>query len=327
MMMAMLLFGCNPFTTTQNKVSVATKDDEFLKQVEPYLAEGESIDDISTVPPAPGYLSEAEVLKRVAQHFLESGRLNLEYRVNLNDKDVVLDQSWLLDTRVHLPVTVHNFNSISTADNPHGYDYYYVLHASHSEMGTVFTGVYSYNENTGRDFGCHRLMGPAVNYLAHEHYRDWDATGYGRKHIVTRKEAEEFFARIVGKPLRGKPIAVQYPRDTNMDEASFQWYFETDARSAGSAEGYLMDASIYMRSAADLRDPVGYMMRVNANYQYSGAVASAAALPGQTLISRLPEPLGLYDALETQARQAQEQSLRELVKVRTLNRGDFIPVY
>ena len=78
----LLLFGCNPFNNNK-EVSVEMTDDEFLKQVEPYLAKDESINDISTVPPAPGYLSEAEVLKRVALDFLEEGMLNLEYRVNL----------------------------------------------------------------------------------------------------------------------------------------------------------------------------------------------------------------------------------------------------
>ena len=109
-----------------------------------------------------------------------------------------------------------------------------------------------------------------------------------------------------------------------MSKNAFQWYFETDARSA-AAEGYLMDARITMQSADDLRDPLGYMQRVNANYQRSGAVAFAGT-PLPTLISKLPQPLGLYDAVETQSRQASPQPLRELVDVRILTRDDFQPV-
>ena len=321
----MLLFGCNPFKNNRD-VSVEMTEDEFLKEVEPYLAKGESIDDISTVPPAPGYLSEAEVLKRVALDFLESGMLNLEYRVNRNGKDISLDQSWLRDTKVHLPVTVHNFNPISTADNPQGYDYYYMLHASHPEMGSVFEGVFTYNENTGNNIGLGMCMGPAVNGKAHEHYHNWDASGYSRGHVVTQKEAGEFFNRTVGKALRGVPVAVLYSYDGPMDEAAFQWYFETDARSAGASEGYLMDALISMQSTSDLDDPLSYMQRVNSNYQYSDAVAFAGT-PLPTLISKLPEPLGLYDAMETQSRQAHPQALRELVQVPILGRGDFQPVH
>ncbi|MFP4114122.1 MAG: hypothetical protein ACLFUA_07100 [Spirochaetales bacterium] len=320
----LVLFGCTP-AAVQLEDAGEMPDDEFLKLVEPHLAEGESISDISTVPPEPGYLSEAEVLKRVAQDFAAGGRLDLEYRVNLNGTDVTLDQTWLLDTSVHVPITVHNFNPVFTADTPRGYDYYYVLHASHPEIGTVFTGVYGYNENTGRDFGYHRRMGPAANYKAHEYYSDWDATGYGRTHIVTRKQASEFFSRTVGKPLRGEPIAVHYPWDGPMSESAFQWYFETNTRSAGAAEGYLMDALISMQSTADLDDPLSYMQRVNANYRNSDAVAFAGS-PLPTLISKLPEPLGLYDAVETQSRQAHPQPLCELVDVRILSRDDFLPV-
>ena len=86
-----------------------------------------------------------------------------------------------------------------------------------------------------------------------------------------------------------------------------------------------MDALLSMQSVADLSDPLGYMQRVNANYQYSHAVAFAGS-PLPTLISKLPEPLGLYDAMETQSRQAYKQSLRELVNVRMLSREDFQPV-
>ncbi|MFW5775884.1 MAG: hypothetical protein ACOCZB_01205 [Spirochaetota bacterium] len=320
----LVLFGCSP-AAVQLEDAGEMPDDEFLKLVEPHLAEGESISDISTVPPEPGYLSEAEVLKRVAQDFAAGGRLDLEYRVNLNGTDVTLDQTWLLDTSVHVPITVRNLSSIRTADTPQGYDYYHVLHASHPEMGSVFEAVYTYNENTGNYTGLGMCMGPAVNYKAHEHYRDWDASGYSRGHVVTQREASEFFTRAVGKPMRGEPVAVLYPHDGPMHRAAFQWYFETNTRSAGASEGYLMDALISMQSTADLDDPLSYMQRVNANYRNSDAVAFAGS-PLPTLISKLPEPLGLYDAVETQSRQAHPQPLCELVDVRILSRDDFLPV-
>ncbi|MFP4114118.1 MAG: hypothetical protein ACLFUA_07080 [Spirochaetales bacterium] len=319
-----MLFGCTP-AAVQLEDAGEMPDDEFLKLVEPHLAEGESISDISTVPPEPGYLSEAEVLKRVAQDFAAGGRLDLEYRVNLNGTDVTLDQTWLLDTSVHVPITVRNFNPVFTADTPRGYDYYHVLHASHPEMGCVFQGVFTHNDNTGHEIGLGRSSGPALDGDAHKYYRRWDPTLYNTEYIVTRIQAAEFFSRTVGEPLRGEPIAVHYPWDGPMSKNAFQWYFETNTRSAGAAEGYLMDARITMQSAADLRDPLGYMQRVNANYRNSDAVAFAGS-PLPTLISKLPEPLGLYDAVETQSRQAHPQPLCELVDVRILSRDDFLPV-
>ncbi len=316
--------GCNPFGIKKENASEIPTD-EFLLQVEPYLAEGESIDEISTVPPAPGYLSETEVLKRVAQDFISRGMLNLEYKQNINGEDIVLDQSWLKDTRFHVPITVHNFNTISTADTPHGYDYYYVLHASHPEMGSVCVGVYTYNANTGNNVGLGMLMGPAINQLAHKYYRDWDNNGYKREYIISRRQAREFFSRTVSKSLRGDPIAIHYPYKGPMDKAAFQWYFETDARNGDMVESYLMDAFISMPSTTDLADPVEYMARINANYRSSGAVTFGGT-PLPTLICKLPEPLGLYDALEIQSRNGRQQSLRELVPVRILGRDDFIPV-
>lgn len=109
------------------------------------------------------------------------------------------------------------------------------------------------------------------------------------------------------------------------DIAAFQWYFETLPQDDSTAEGYLMDALICIPSASELLDPVGFMTRINGTYRTSGAVSFGGA-PLETLISRLPVPFGLYDALDIQSRLGRERSLRELVHVRILGRYDCIPV-
>jgi len=84
------------------------------------------------------------------------------------------------------PITVYNFNSITSADTRRGYDYYHVPHASHSDIGNVIIAVFEYNDNTGNDIGHGMMKGSAVNKLAHTHYRDWDASGYCSLSVVLR---------------------------------------------------------------------------------------------------------------------------------------------
>ncbi len=289
--------------------------------LEPHLAEGVSPADISTEPPEPGYLSQLEALKRVAEDKAESGKLDYEYTVIRNGERVTYDQSWLRDAQVHEPILVHNL-AFRTADEPDGYDYYYYVHASHPDMGKVLGGAFFSNENTGNDWGVADKMGPAVSRSAHEHHETWSASEQVTSHVVTRSEAKEFLSRTDGEPLREEPSAVLYPNDVHTDVHAFKWYFETERGSDGEGDAYLMDSQVSVNSDRDLRNPLGYMERINASYASSDVPLSITPLP--TLISKVPQ-LGIYDALEEQ--EVRFRRLGEIAEEpEVLTREDFEPV-
>jgi len=324
-LVAALLAGC-PQAGTSVEEATDMEEQDFLERLEPHLAEGVSPVDISTEPPEPGYLSALEALKWVAEDKAESGKLDYEYTVIRNGERVTYDQSWLRDAQVHEPILVHNL-AFRTADEPEGFDYYYYIHASHPDMGMVLGGTFYYNENTGIDWGLTDKMGPGVSRRASENHETWSASEQVTTHVVTQSEAREFFSRTVGEPLREEPIAVLYPNDVHTDVHAFKWYFETEPGSDGEVHAYLMDSRVIVQSDRDLRNPLGYMERINASYATSDADASVTPLP--TLISKVPR-LGIYDALEEQEEQFQrlsritEDVTRDAPEV--LTREDFEPV-
>lgn len=300
--------------------TIHMSDEEFLQALDPFLAEGERIEDISTEAPEPGYLSGLELLKWLAETFEQSGRLDpISLKIYINNKLESLDQRWILDTKVHVPILVYNLNE-NASQSPRGYDYCYFVYASHPIMGTVYEGFSFYNENTGNLLYIGMDSGLAVSRIAHKYWQQWETSGLRTRHIISKYQAKEYFARTVGTPTRGDPIAVNYAWNRAIGRYHFYWYFETEARSAGGAEGYIMDSLLFVESSADLKDPLGYMQRANTSYR------SAGNMDMPTVIAKLPEPLGLYDAIENRARQASSGPLNNSITIRPITADELQPV-
>lgn len=307
--------ACVPAVDRQAGKTTQQEDSEFLKAVEPYLAEGENIAEIGTEPPEPGYLSGLEVLKRTAYYFYNEGAFNLSYSILVDDEVKTFDQSWITEARFHIPILVYNFGN--TADRPLGYDYYYFLHASHPIMGNVYSILFQYNENTNNTIGIARRNGYLLgNEQASLNHAIWDPAKNHTSHVITKKEAIAFYSEIVGKPLRADPVAICMPFEQTGNEQFFQWYFETAARTAGQNEAYIMDSNITIQSKEQLTDIQAYLKSVNASYRSSSAPGSVTSLP--TLIAKLSRPLGIYDALDERARSATTKSMHEIVRKRVI---------